>query len=207
MAMVAALDDARVVAALRRGDEATFAGIFERLHPALVRVARGFVGSAPVAEDVARQTWGTVMDQLDGFDGSTPLSTWILGLGVANARERAPDREITNGGAEPSIDPARFLDAGHDRWPQHWATPPERWDEAAEERLLGRAVRAQLEMAIATLPPMQRHVVVLRDVVGLSAGDACALLALTPADQRRALHSARSRIRRDLDDYLEGDTE
>src|SRR5215470_12936222 len=96
MATVAALDDARVVAALRRGDEATF-------------VARGFVGSAPVAEDVARQTWGVVLERLDSFGGETSLTTWIVGITVAEARERATERPLENGDDEPTIDPSRFL--------------------------------------------------------------------------------------------------
>ena len=205
MATVAALDDARVVAALRRGDEATFAALVDRLHPALVRVARGFVGSTPVAEDVARQSWGIVLERIEGFDGALPLSTWIVGIAVMEARERAPDRPPAEIDDRPAVDPARFLDAGHDRWPDHWATPPQRWDDVPEERLLGREARAQLEMAIATLPPMQRHVIQLRDVVGLTAADTCSLLALTESDQRRHLHSARARVRRDLADYLESD--
>jgi RNA polymerase sigma-70 factor, ECF subfamily len=205
MATVAALDDARVVAALRRGDEATFAALVDRLHPALVRVARGFVGSAPVAEDVARQSWGTALERLEGFDGRTSLTTWIVGITVAGARERATERPMSGGDDEPTIDPSRFLPADHGRWPDHWATPPRRWDDVTEERLTGREVRAQLEMAIATLPPMQRHVLQLRDVVGLDAADTRDLLGLAEGEQRRLLHRARARVRRELEEYLESE--
>jgi RNA polymerase sigma-70 factor (ECF subfamily) len=205
MATVAALDDARVVAALRRGDEATFASLVDRLHPALVRIARGFVGSTPVAEDIARQSWGAVLERIDSFDGSRPLTTWIVGIVVAGARDRVTERPSADVDDQPAVDPGRFLDDGHDRWPHHWATPPQRWDDVPEERLLGREARVQIEMAIATLPPMQRHVLQLRDVVGLNAADTCALLALTATEQRRCLHRARSRVRRDLEDHLESE--
>src|SRR5689334_23661859 len=117
MATVAALDDARVVAALRRGDEATFAALVDRLHPALLRVARGFVGSAQVAEDVARQSWGVVLERLDSFDGQTSLTTWIVGITLSGARERAAERVVDNGDDEPTVDPSRFLPADHGRWP------------------------------------------------------------------------------------------
>jgi RNA polymerase sigma-70 factor (ECF subfamily) len=205
MVTLAALDDARVVAALRRGDEATFASLVDRLHPALVRVARGFVGSTPVAEDVARQSWGVVLERLDEYDGAPSFGTWIVGIAVGQARDRANLRPEPHLDDEPGVEPGRFLDGKHDRWPDHWATPPERWEDVSDERLLGRDTRAQIEMAIATLPPMQRHVIQLRDVVGLSAADTAGLLALTEPEQRALLHRARSRVRRDLAEHLESE--
>jgi RNA polymerase sigma-70 factor (ECF subfamily) len=47
-------------------------------------------------------------------------------------------------------------------------------------------------------------VITLRDVEGLTAGEVCDLLDLTPANQRVLLHRARARVRRGLEDYFAG---
>jgi RNA polymerase sigma-70 factor (ECF subfamily) len=45
------------------------------------------------------------------------------------------------------------------------------------------------------LPAGQRAVIILRDIEGRDAGQACMLLNLTPVNQRVLLHRARGRVR------------
>jgi RNA polymerase sigma-70 factor (ECF subfamily) len=73
-----AADDAAVLAALRRGDEAAFAALIDRYHGALVRVAMLYVGERGAAEDVAQETWLGVVQGIDGFEGRSSLKTWIF---------------------------------------------------------------------------------------------------------------------------------
>lgn len=56
--------------------------------------------------------------------------------------------------------------------------------------------------AVADLPPAQREVFTLRDIEGLTAEEACAVLGVTANNQRVLLHRARSRVRRELERYL-----
>jgi RNA polymerase sigma-70 factor (ECF subfamily) len=46
-------------------------------------------------------------------------------------------------------------------------------------------------------------VLVLRDVEGLSAAEACQLLGLTEGNQRVLLHRGRSKVRATLERYLD----
>ena len=55
--------------------------------------------------------------------------------------------------------------------------------------------------AVASLPPTQREVLVLRDIEGVPAQEACSMLAIGDANQRVLLHRARSRVRRAIEDY------
>ncbi|HEV3495732.1 MAG TPA: sigma factor-like helix-turn-helix DNA-binding protein, partial [Actinomycetes bacterium] len=103
---------------------------------------------------------------------------------------------------EPAVDPDRFLPAGH-RWAGHWASPPRSWREVPEDRLLSRETMTEVERAVATLPAAQRAVLVLRDVEGLAAAEACQLLGLTEGNQRVLLHRARSKVRAALERYLD----
>jgi RNA polymerase sigma-70 factor, ECF subfamily len=61
---------------------------------------------------------------------------------------------------------------------------------------------AQLQAAIDRLPVSQRHVLILRDVEGLTAAETCRSLGLTGANQRVLLHRARAKVRAALERYL-----
>jgi RNA polymerase sigma-70 factor (ECF subfamily) len=54
-------EDAELVAALRRGDEAAFAELVDGWGPALLRLARLHVPSHAIAEEVVQETWLAVL--------------------------------------------------------------------------------------------------------------------------------------------------
>jgi RNA polymerase sigma-70 factor (ECF subfamily) len=80
--------------------------------------------------------------------------------------------------------------------------PPVSWGEAPEQRLLAKETLGRVQQAIEALPPIQSQVITLRDVEGWSAEDVCAVLELSPENQRVLLHRARSRVRAALERYL-----
>jgi RNA polymerase sigma-70 factor (ECF subfamily) len=108
---------------------------------------------------------------------------------------------------EPAVDPDRFLDPEHPRWPGHWASKPRSWAELPEERLLAREARERLEEAIADLPANQRAVISLRDVEGWSSDEVCNVLELSESNQRVLLHRARSKVRQALEHYFDPEEE
>jgi hypothetical protein len=57
---------------------------------------------------------------------------------------------------------------------------------------------------VAALPVAQRAVLILRDVEGLTAAEACQLLGLSQGNQRVLLHRGRSKVRATLERYLTG---
>ena len=54
-------DERDVVAALRRGDEATFRRLIERYRPGMLWVARRYVRDRATAEEVVQETWLAVI--------------------------------------------------------------------------------------------------------------------------------------------------
>jgi RNA polymerase sigma-70 factor (ECF subfamily) len=205
-------DEAQLVEALRRGDEATFVALLERYHGALVRLATVYVGDRVVAEEVAQETWLGVLQGLDRFEARSSLKTWIFHILTNRAKTRAQREgrsvpfsalwDPDTAPAEPAVEPERFLPADHPRWPRHWASRPQSWDDLPEERLLSRETGARLQEAIAALPPSQREVLTLRDVEGWTAGEVCNTLGISETNQRVLLHRARSKVRRALERYL-----
>ena len=79
--------EAQLVAALRAGDEGAFRELVEMYHAMLVRVARMYVSSQAVAEDVAAETWLAVLEGIDRFEGRSSLKTWIFRILANVARE------------------------------------------------------------------------------------------------------------------------
>lgn len=192
---------------LRARDEAAFVEVVELYGAPMLRLARSFVSSQAVAEEVVQDAFLGVLTGIDRFEGRSSLKTWLFRIltncaktrGVREARS-APFSALGDPDG-PTVDPDRFLDSSH-RWAGHWATPPGRFDAVPEERLLAGETRKLVAETIAALPPTQRAVIVLRDVEGWDAAEVCDLLTLSEANQRVLLHRARARVRGDLEVYL-----
>ncbi len=206
--------DAELVGRLLAGDESAFMSLVDMYQAAMVRLARNYVPSRDVAQDVVQETWLAVLQGLPRFEGRSSLKTWIFRILVNRAvtrgtRERrsVPFSALFDAGTdpfEPAVDPDRFF--GPDaREPHAWMSPPRPWDEIPEQRLESRETLDRLAAAIDTLPPSQREVITMRDVDGFSSQEVCAVLGITEVNQRVLLHRARSKVRRALAGYLMGE--
>jgi len=191
--------DAALLARVRAGEEAAFMELVRRHEAALLRLARSYVPSAAVAEEVAQETWLAVLRGLDGFAGRSSFKTWLFQILVNRARTTGVrERRSVAVDAGPSVDPGRFDSGGA------WSAPPRHWVEEIEERLSAGALAPAIDAALAGLPPSQREVVLLRDVDGLSAPEVCQVLELSDANQRVLLHRGRTRLREAIEGELGG---
>jgi RNA polymerase sigma-70 factor, ECF subfamily len=212
MPTAGAPDERALIDRLRDGDERAFLALVERHHALMVRVARGYVRSDAVAEEVAQDAWVGFLSGIGRFEARSSLKTWLFRILVNRALTRATREARTvpfsslagEGDYEPAVSPDRFLDASHPRWPGHWAARPQRWDELPEECLLGRETLREAREAIDALPPRQRQVILLRDVDGWTPEEVCAALDISGGNQRVLLHRARSRVRSALEEHLDG---
>jgi RNA polymerase sigma-70 factor, ECF subfamily len=205
-------DDEQLLIALRRRDEQAFTALVDRYHARLVRLAGLFVANQAVAEEVAQETWIGVLQGIDRFEGRSSFRTWLFRILTNQAKRRGqrearsiPFAAFSQADAEdfePSVAPERFLPA-NDEWAGHWVSYPRNWRETPEERFLSQETRALVQRAIDTLPPNQRMVITLRDVEGVPSAEVCNALAISETNQRVLLHRARSKVRAQLEAYLE----
>jgi RNA polymerase sigma-70 factor (ECF subfamily) len=203
-------DDGKIVAALRVRDEYAFRTLFYRYYPMMKRVARSYVDSDAVAEEVVQETWLAVVTGIERFEGRSALGTWILSILIHQAKtQTARERRAlpfcsfaqeTEG--ETALD-ANCLQRGDEACPGYWAAPPRPWQKP-DRRVLSLEARARLKDALAQLPERQRMIVGLRDIEGLSAEEVCGLLELSKVNQRVLLHRGRSRLRSVLAAYFDG---
>ncbi len=209
----AADDEAQLIDALRRHDEAAFVRLVERYQGPLLRLALVYAGSRAVAEDVVQDTWLGVLQGIHKFESRSSFKTWLFRILVNRARTRAEregrtlpfsalgDATIESG--ESAVPAHRFLGATDPQWPHHWASPPKAWGDSPEDQLLARETLDLIALEIARLPSAQREVITLRDVEGWSAEEACNVLGITETNQRVLLHRARSRVRRALESHFD----
>ncbi len=200
--------ESRLVQGLKAGDENVFAEVVDRFTPSMLRVARGYGLSMSAAEDTVQEAWLRVLGSLDRFEQRSSFRTWLFVILGNCARRRAATEgrsvplDSAGSAAEPAVDESRFFPDDHSRWAGMWTTLVDSWDSVPEERLLADETRKRFRAAIDALPARYTVVFVLRDVEGWPSEDVCALLGLTPENQRVLLHRARSRIRSALEEYL-----
>jgi RNA polymerase sigma-70 factor (ECF subfamily) len=204
--------DLELVARLRAGDEDVFMELVDTLQPAMLRIARMYVSTQAVAEEVVQDAWLGVLKGLDRFEGRSSLRTWIFRIvsNIAKTRGQREGRSVPfaslAGGDldQPTFDPSRFM--GEDgQFPGHWSTFPPDWSGVPEDRLLGSETLRVAGAAIEELPPMQAEVIRLRDVLGWSSAEVRNALELSETNQRVLLHRARAKVRRALDRYFESE--
>jgi RNA polymerase sigma-70 factor (ECF subfamily) len=192
--------DARLVEGLRAGDEEAFRTLMREYGAAMLRVAQMYVPSRAVAEEVVQDAWLGVLKGIGRFEGRSSLKTWLFRI-VANTAKTRGVRESRSvpfsslgDDDEAAVDPDRFLGPG-ERFPGHWAVPP-------EGRLLAQEAMEVIAREIDRLPPAQRAVITLRDVQGFTAEEVRNALDLTETNQRVLLHRARSKVRSALEEYM-----
>lgn len=201
-------EEPEILIALRAGDEHAFRALVERHYSTMRRMARGYVQTDAVAEEVVQDTWLAVVTGIERFEGRSSLTTWLFSILTNKAKTRGtregrtlPFSCLGDGNEDEStVDGDRFQ-GDEDAWPGHWATPPRPWQKP-ERRLLSLEARGCLKEALDELPQRQRLVVTLRDVEGLGAEEVCDLLEISAANQRVLLHRGRSQLRGMLEDYV-----
>jgi RNA polymerase sigma-70 factor (ECF subfamily) len=207
--MTETVDETTLIAALRDGDEAAFAQLVDRHTPSMLRVARGYVPSREIAEEVVQETWLALLKGIGNFEGRSSLRTWLFAVMINIAKSRGIREKRDTDAAfaaftGSTVDPARFRTAD-DPYPGHWkqGEEPSPFPETPEGSVLGNELVDVARRELDKLPDRQRMVVTLRDMLGFDSGEVCELLDISIANQRVLLHRGRAAVRQVLEDYLE----
>jgi RNA polymerase sigma-70 factor, ECF subfamily len=164
------------------------------------------LGSSFDAEDAVQETMVRAWRSLDGFEGRSALRSWLYRIATnvcldsLNGRNRRALPMDLAGDPYPPV-PASL--AG--RRPQTaWVEPvldrqvlPEDADPA-EQAVARESIRLAFVAALQHLPPRQRAVLILREVLRWKADEVAGLLDTTVASVNSALQRARATLS-DLD--------
>ena len=196
-------DQPEFLAKLRLGDEQAYRRLIRRFHGSLIGIAASIIGSRAQAEEVVQDAWLAVFSGIGAFEGRSSVVTWLFSIVLNRARTRASREGRLVGlpammeGTNPG---GRAVDASEFKPDGHWIDAPRLWDELDPERIIGgRQLWDHVLEAIERLPSGQRAVITLRDMEGCEAEEVCALLEISPENQRVLLHRARGRVRQTID--------
>jgi RNA polymerase sigma-70 factor (ECF subfamily) len=171
-------------------------------HRPMVNFARTMVNSPVIAEEAVQEAWVQVMQSSGSFEGRSSVATWLFAI-VKNTvsrhrRRESRIREYEVLGADDT-DPlsGRMHLKGHPD-AGHWSIPPSR-RFLPEDQTVASELVAYVREALDALPPRQRQLVILRDLVGTSSEEASEILELSAEGQRALLYRARGNLRNELE--------
>jgi RNA polymerase sigma-70 factor (ECF subfamily) len=189
--MTVATGISRAVATVRAGDQAAFAALAEPHRRELQVHCYRMLGSFTDAEDMVQETLLRAWRGRETYAGRSTFRAWLYRI-ATNAcldhLERHPRRPGGNG-------EVTWLQAFPDRLLDQAAPPDAEPDAAVVAR---ETIELAFLVAVQHLPPRQRAVLMLRDVLGWSAAESAAVLEASAASVNSALQRARATLREHL---------
>lgn len=186
----------------RGGDETAFRALtephFRELHVHCYRL----LGSVQDAEDLVQETLLAAWRGLDGFEGRASLRSWLYRIATnrcLNALRASAVRPRRVIGAGPPPDAPEPTRRGEPVWLQPYPDAlledlPDAAD-GPDARYEGKeAVGLAFVWGLQRMPPQQRAVLVLRDVLGYRAAEVATMLGTTEAAVTSALQRARTAL-------------
>ena len=184
------------LARARAGDEDAFRELIDPFRRELQLHIYRIVGSTQDAEDLLQETLLAAWRGLEQFEGRASVRAWLYriatnrSLDALRASRRRPEDQQMMQMPEPT------------RWSEPlWLQPyPDALLEGIADEAPGPEARYETKEAIALayvaglqhLPPQQRAVLVLRDVLGYRAGEAAQMLETSEAAVNNLLRRARA---------------
>jgi RNA polymerase sigma-70 factor (ECF subfamily) len=185
---------------LQSGDEGAFSELAETYGSKIFQLAFRYLRNKEDAEEITQDVLFKVHRHVGAFRGDAALSSWIYRITFNAAmsrlrtavyqRAQAEDRQSTAAASESASAPR----------------PPEQadWTHMADDSVLRSQLRKRMFGAILALPPIYRAPVMLRDVHGMSAEEASAVLQVKDQTLKSRLHRGRLMLRKQLADFAGG---
>jgi RNA polymerase sigma-70 factor, ECF subfamily len=169
--------------------------------PVLFRYALLQLRDNELADDAVQETLLAAWQSSSNFEGKAGLRTWLIGILKHKIADhwRSSTREVVasdfdqidNDDSEADEDDF-FMSNGH------WNGGPKAWNDP-EAALKQQEFWAIYETCQNNLPPKMAKVFMLRELVGLEAGEVCLETGLSGANYWVTMHRARLRLRECLE--------
>jgi RNA polymerase sigma-70 factor (ECF subfamily) len=189
----------------RSGDETAFEQLVGPYRREMQVHCYRILGSVADAEDALQETFTAAWRGLGGFEGRASIRTWLYRIATSRCLNllRSASRRPAMNLPALEVDPPEPTRLGEIVWLEPYpdvlladvpdaAAGPEARYEARE------AISLAFVTALQLLPPRQRAVLILRDVLDFSAREVAELLDTTEQSVTSALKRARATLAREL---------
>src|SRR3954471_19886962 len=201
-----------LLAAARSGDETAYAALVEPHRRELRAHCYRMLGSPHDAEDAVQDALLRAWRGLPRFEGRSTTRSWLYKIttnACLNAIARQPKGRVLPMDFGPAADPSGGAGVPLVEWVWMQPYPDERLDlgddRAAPDARYDRRESVELAFvaALQHLPPNQRAVLIMREVLGFSAKECADALDTTVA----SINSALQRARKTVDEKLPEQTQ
>lgn len=210
----------------RAGDDGAFGELVQVYRGELRTHCYRLLGSMQDAEDAVQNAMLRAWRGLPGFEGRSSVRSWLYSIATNAALDMARNRSrrelpvdfgpaaAPGASVEPPLTEVVWLEPYPDQWlggtTSSGASPETRYEQR-------ESVELAFLIALQHLPPLQRAVLILREVVGFSAAETASQLGTTVPSVTSALQRARvtvagrlparsqQSVRRDLGDQRAAD--
>ena len=133
--------EAEMIAAVLKGDAASFEPLVEKYSPRIFAMARRYARHESEVEDIVQQVWLKAFEKLDSFRGDAPFEHWLMRVAVRTCYDslRAHQRNREKTFSE--------LTEPEEDWLDRFVSQPDAADENAE------AARQLVERLLEQLSP------------------------------------------------------
>lgn len=188
----------------RSGDGAAFGRLVEPFRRELHMHCYRILGSLADAEDATQDTLVSAWQALPGFEERASLRTWLYRiatrrcLNMLRSASRHPEVALPTDVAIP--EPTRLAEVPWlEPYPDALLAEPADGTASPEARIeVKESISLAFVTALQLLPPRQRAVLILRDVLDFSARDVAGVLDVTEQSVTSALKRARATLAREL---------
>jgi RNA polymerase sigma-70 factor (ECF subfamily) len=194
--------EAEKLAAARQGDSQRFSELTEPYRRELQVHCYRILGSLHEAEDMVQETMLRAWRRLDTYEGRASFRSWLYKIATnacLDALDQRRSRRLLPNQCGPASDPHTQISPPSPEL--IWLEPiPDEWLEDIsainpESRFTkSESISLAFLTALQALPPRQRAVLILRDVLDFSAHETADVLELTVSSVNSALHRARTTL-------------
>lgn len=189
--------DVELIRRLTAGDENAVDDLARVYGPRIHQVALRYVKDTEEAREITQDVLFKAVAKIARFRGDSALFSWLYRVTVNTSLSRLRRLRALRA-AETPVALLRDSNEGPGM--------PDVVDRAelADQLTLRGQMRRRLFAAVKALPPIYRAPVILRDVRGLSTGEASSALRLNDQTLKSRLHRGRRLLRRALSDFADG---
>jgi RNA polymerase sigma-70 factor (TIGR02960 family) len=186
----------RTLSRARAGDEEAFRELVDPYRRELQLHCYRMLGSVQDAEDLLQETLLAAWRGLERFEGRSSLRAWLYRIATNRCLNALRDKARRRTRVEPMAEPPAPTRRSEPIWLEPY---PDAFLDAVADTSPGPEARYELKEAVGLafvralhhLPPRQRAVLVLRDVLRFRAAEVADILETTEAAVNGALQRAR----------------
>jgi RNA polymerase sigma-70 factor (ECF subfamily) len=184
------LTESELVKKAKEGNQEALAELVSSYSERIYNLALRILRNREDAEDVLQETFLTVIQKLDTFDGRSNFFTWLYRIATNASLMKLRKKKLVF---------AELPDS-----PRHQEEIFVDWSQDPSFNIQNEEIKKIIDSSIDQLSEIYRTVFILRDIEDLSIRETSKILNITEENVKIRLRRARLFLREKIADYYEG---